>query len=157
MLHQWISLHWHFRFPCHFLPTLPPLFILWQALKAVLDVCLNVLGEEVAGVALDGGAVLSNQELLKVPRDVCPPYWFPNQEMGAEKEIVTFFVSPHITFPPGLPGHQALRVIRGCWERLFEESEEWMLVLSIHLNLRRRLLFISISIVWNGLIFKILK
>jgi len=64
---------------------LPPLFILWQALKAVLDVCLNVLGEEVAGVALDGGAVLPNQELLKVPSDVCPPHWFPNQEMGAEK------------------------------------------------------------------------
>jgi len=68
------------------------LSILWQALKAVLDVCLNVLGEEVTGVALDGGAVLPNQELLKVPRDVCPPHWFPNQEMGTENEIVTLFL-----------------------------------------------------------------
>ena len=67
------------------LPTLLPFVILWRALKAVLDVCLDVLGEEVAGVALDGGAVLPNQELLKVPRDVCPPHWFPNQEVGAEK------------------------------------------------------------------------
>ena len=126
-----------FQISMSFFADLPPLSILWRALKAVLDVCLNVLGEEVTGVALDGGAVLPNQELLKVPRDVCPPHWFPNQEMGAEKEIVTFFVSPHITFPPGLPGHQALRVIRGCWERLFEESEEWMFILSIHLNLGR--------------------
>ena len=74
-----------FQISMSFLPILPPLSILWQALKAVLDVCLNVLGEKVAGVALYGGAVLSNQELLKVPRDVCPPHWFPNQEMGAEK------------------------------------------------------------------------
>ena len=129
-----------FQISMSFLPILPPLSILWQPLKAVLDVCLNVLGEEVAGVALDGGAVLPNQELLKVPRDVCPPHWFPNQEMGAEKEIVTLFFLYRQHFPPGLPGHQALRVIGGCWKRLFEESEEWMLVLSIHLNLRRKLL-----------------
>jgi len=86
------------------------LSILWQALKAVLDVCLNVLGEEVAGVALDGGAVLPNQELLKVPRDVCPPHWFPNQEMGAEKEIVrfspyTYNISPWPTWTSSSQSH----------------------------------------------------
>ena len=43
------------------------------------------LGEEVAGVAFDGGAVFPNEELFKVPRDVCPPHWFPNQEVRAEK------------------------------------------------------------------------
>ena len=87
------------------------MFILWQALKAVLDVCLNVLGEEVAGVALDGGAVLPNQELLKVPRDVCPPHWFPNQEVGAAKKfaLVTLFpwrdkISPP-TWPSGSRSH----------------------------------------------------
>jgi len=74
-----------FQISMSLLPTLLPFVILWRALKAVLDVCLDVLGEEVAGVALDGGAVLPNQELLKVPRDVCPPHWFPNQEVGAEK------------------------------------------------------------------------
>jgi len=85
-----------FQISTSFFPTLPLLFILWRTLKAVLDVCLNVLGEEVAGVALDGGAIPPNQELLKVPRDVCPPHWFPDQEVGA--------------------CHQALRVIRGCWQ-----------------------------------------
>ena len=76
-----------FQISMSLLPTLSSFFILWRALKAVLDVCLDVLGEEVAGVALDGGAVLPNQELLKVPRDVCPPHWFPNQEVGAEKSL----------------------------------------------------------------------
>jgi len=104
-----------FQISMSLLPALLPFFILWRALKAVLDVCLDVLGEEVAGVALDGGAVLPNQELLKVPRNVCPPHWFPNQEVGA--------------------GHKALRVIRRCWQGLFEECEKWMLVLSVHLNL----------------------
>ena len=96
-----------FQISMSFLPILPPLSILWQALKAVLDVCLNVLGEEVAGVALDGGAVLSNQELLKVPRDVCPPHWFPNQEVGAEKSLrwSHFFQDFPPTWPSGSRSH----------------------------------------------------
>ena len=67
-----------FQISMSFLPILPPLSILWQALKAVLDVCLNVLGEEVAGVALDGGAVPADQELFKVPGNICPSHRFPD-------------------------------------------------------------------------------
>ena len=125
-----------FQISMSLLPALLPFFILWRALKAVLDVCLDVLGEEVAGVALDGGAVLPNQKLLKVPRNVCPPHWFPNQEVGAEKcDVGPIFFSEK-NFSP--PGHKALRVIRRCWQGLFEECEKWMLVLSVHLNLGRK-------------------
>ena len=125
-----------FRISMSLLPALLPFFILWRALKAVLDVCLDVLGEEVAGVALDGGAVLPNQKLLKVPRDVCPPHWFPNQEVGAEKFGVCPIFFLQKKFSP--PGHKALRVIRRCWQGLFEECEKWMLVLSVHLDLDRK-------------------
>ena len=67
-----------FQISMSLLPALLPFFILWRALKAVLDVCLDVLGEEVAGVALDGGAVPADQELFKVPGNICPSHRFPD-------------------------------------------------------------------------------
>ena len=60
------------------LPTRPPLCILYDISKAVLNVRLDVLSEEVAGVALDGGAVPADQELFKVPGNICPSHWFPD-------------------------------------------------------------------------------
>ena len=125
-----------FQISMSLLPMLPPFFILWRALKAVLDVGLDVLGEEVAGVALDGGAVLPNQELLKVPRNVCSPHWFPNQEVGAGKVGMGDTFSTDKISPP--PGHQTLGVVRGCWQGLFEECEKWVLVLSVDLNLGKK-------------------
>ena len=67
-----------FQISMSLLPMLPPFFILWRALKAVLDVGLDVLGEEVAGVALDGGAVPADKELFKVPGNICPSHRFPD-------------------------------------------------------------------------------
>ena len=60
------------------LPTRPPLCILYDISKAVLNVRLDVLSEEVAGVALDGGAVPADQELFKVPGNICPSHRFPD-------------------------------------------------------------------------------
>jgi len=104
-----------FWIPISLLPAWPSQCILWHASKTVLDVRLYVLGEEVARVTLDGGAISPNQELLKVPGYVGPPHWFPDQEVGAR--------------------HQTFWVVRRGRQRLFEECEEGMFILSIHLHL----------------------
>ena len=89
------------------LPAWPSQCILWHASKTVLDVRLYVLGEEVARVTLDGGAISPNQELLKVPGYVGPPHWFPDQEVGAKtflRSISGWRVSP--TSPSGFLSRQ---------------------------------------------------
>ena len=69
----------------------------------------------VPGVSLDGRAIWANEELLKVPGDVCPLDWPPDQELRV--------------------GHQALRVIAGGRQRLLQELEDRMLIFAIGLNL----------------------
>merc|ERR1719234_2362311 len=46
-------------------------------------------------------------------------------------------------------GHQALRVIGRCWKRHFEESEKWMLVLSVYLNLVKHVSLELEAIAWS--------
>ena len=70
---------------------------------------------DIPGVSLDGGAIWADEELLKVPGDVCPPDRPPDQELRV--------------------GHQTLRVIAGGGQRLLQELEDRMLIFAIGLNL----------------------
>ena len=120
------------------LPAWPSQCILWHASKTVLDVRLYVLGEEVARVTLDGCAISPNQELLKVPGYVGPPHWFPDQEVGAKT-----FLRSISGWRVRLPRHQAFWVVRRGRQRLLEECEEGMFILSIHLHLSKRRWFLQ--------------
>ena len=127
-----------FWIPISLLPAWPSQCILWHASKTVLDVRLYVLGEEVARVTLDGGAISPNQELLKVPGYVGPPHWFPDQEVGAKT-----FLRSISGWRVRLPRHQTFWVVRRSRQRLFEECEEGMFILSIHLHLSKRRWFLQ--------------
>ena len=127
-----------FWIPISLLPAWPSQCILWHASKTVLDVRLYVLGEEVARVTLDGGAISPNQELLKVPGYVGPPHWFPDQEVGAKT-----FLRSISGWRVRLPRHQTFWVVRRGRQRLFEECEEGMFILSIHLHLSKRRWFLQ--------------
>merc|ERR1719481_35010 len=50
-------------------------------LQQLLDISLDILGQEVPGVALDWVAVRTNEELLKVPGDVGPLDRLPDEEL----------------------------------------------------------------------------
>ena len=127
-----------FWIPISLLPAWPSQCILWHASKTVLDVRLYVLGEEVARVTLDGGAISPNQELLKVPGYVGPPHWFPDQEVGAKT-----FLRSISGWRVRLPRHQTFWVVGRGRQRLFEECEEGMFILSIHLHLSKQRWFLQ--------------
>ena len=83
----------------------------WIVIRNIFSVLLQHL----PGVSLDGGAIWADEELLKVPCDVCPLDRPPDQELRV--------------------GHQALRVIAGDGQRLLQELEDRMLIFAIGLNL----------------------
>jgi len=81
----------------------------------VLDVILNVGGQKVPGVSLEWGTIRTNEELFKVPGNVCSLDRLPNEEVWV--------------------GHEALSVIMGGWQLFLQPGKDWVLIVSIHLNL----------------------
>ena len=88
---------------------------LLHSLQQLLDVLLDVLGREVPRVALDGNTVLADEELLEVPRDVCPLDRLPDQEVRRR--------------------HQTFLVVLRSWQSLLQGGEQRVLVLAVDLDL----------------------
>ena len=88
-------------------------------LNKISDIILNIFcdvgSEEISRISLERSPVWSNQELFKVPGNIRPLDRTPDKKLGV--------------------GHQALSVVTRSGERLLEEGEERMLVLTIRLNL----------------------
>jgi len=92
-----------------------------DVLQQGLDVFLDVLGLEGAGVSLDRAALLVHQELLEVPGDVRPPDRSPDQEAGV--------------------GHQAGSVVMGRRQGGLQQAEQGVLAGPVHLDLVEHLAF----------------
>lgn len=87
--------------------------------EELLDVSLNVAGEECPAVALEGDSVWPDEELLEVPGHVVPADGAPDDELGV--------------------AHQGSRLIAGERELFLEELEQGVGILPIHVRLLQQL------------------
>jgi len=83
--------------------------------EIVLDIFCNVRSQVVPGISLERRAIWTNQEFLKIPGNVCPLDWLPDQQLRVS--------------------HQAIRVITGVGQLLLQECEDRVLVLTISFHL----------------------
>lgn len=87
--------------------------------EELLDVLLNVAGEEGPAVALEGDSVWPDEELLEVPGHVVPADGAPDDQLGV--------------------GHQGCWLITGGRELFLEELEQGVCILPIHITLLQQL------------------
>lgn len=87
--------------------------------EELLDVSLDVAGEELPTVTLERHPIWSNEELLEVPGHVISADWAPDDELGVR--------------------HQGGRIITGVWEFFPQENKQGMGILSIHIHLLQEL------------------
>lgn len=83
--------------------------------EELLDVFLDIAGEEPPAVALEGDSVWTDEELLEVPGHVVPADWAPDDKLGVVD--------------------QAVWIIAGEWELFLEENKQGMGILPIHIHL----------------------
>lgn len=88
-------------------------------LEELLNVSLDVTGQEAPAVALERFPIGADEELLKVPRDVVPAHGTPDDELGV--------------------GHQGRRVVAGEGKRLLQEHKQGVSILSVHVDLFQEL------------------
>jgi len=84
-------------------------------LEEGVDVLGDVRSQEGLGVPLDGIAVLVDEELLEVPRDVAATNWTPDDELRIS--------------------HEADGIIGRSWQMGLEPSEQLVFTLTVNLNL----------------------
>lgn len=89
--------------------------ILWDMLKELFNIILDLDSFKVPAVALEGHAITPNEELFEVPGDVIPAHWRPDDVLWV--------------------GHQRHWIIMRKRECLFQESEEWVSICPIHITL----------------------
>jgi len=89
--------------------------------EIVLDIFCNVRSQVVPGISLERRAIWTNQEFLKIPGNVCPLDWLPDQQLRVS--------------------HQAIRVITGVGQLLLQECEDRVLVLTISFHLVKQFSF----------------
>ena len=56
--------------------------------EIVLDILCYVRGQEVPGISLERRTIWTNQELLKIPGDVSPLDWLPDQELWIRHQTI---------------------------------------------------------------------
>ena len=117
-------------------PERPVLDSLFHPLKKLLDISLNVASQELSAIALIWFSVWANQQLLKVPSNVIPADWAPNDELGV--------------------GHEGHGVITGKRQLFLEIGKQGVGILSIHIHLLKKREFRLKAIAWTD-VFKGLK
>lgn len=87
--------------------------------EELLDVSLDVAGEEPSAVALEWHPIRPNEELLEIPGHVVSADGAPDDQLGV--------------------GHQGGRLIAGEWELLPQERKQGMGVLPVHVHFLQKL------------------
>lgn len=110
---------------CYFLQNDDPhpASVYWDGLvskvEKLLDVSLNVAGQEPSAVPLEWLPVRTNEELLKVPGDIIPADRTPDDALGISHE-----------------GHG---LVRREWQLLLQKLEKRISVLPVHVYLLQEL------------------
>jgi len=93
--------------------------LLVDLVEELLDVSLDVAGEEPPAVTFERLSVWPDEELLKVPGHVVPAHWAPHDQLGVV--------------------HQGRGVVAGGWKPFPKEHEQGMGILPVHIHLLQKL------------------
>ena len=56
--------------------------------EIVLDIFCNIRSQVIPGISLERRAIWTNQELLKIPGNVCPLDWLPDQQLRVSHQAI---------------------------------------------------------------------
>lgn len=95
--------------------------VLVSNLQKLLDICLDVAGEESAPIPLERFSIGTNEKLLKIPSDVISANGTPYDKLGV--------------------GHERHRLIAGKRKLVFEILKQRMGIFSIYVGFLKKLEF----------------
>lgn len=95
--------------------------VLVSNVQKLLDICLDVAGEESAPIPFERLSVGTNEKFLKIPSDIIPANWTPDDKLGV--------------------GHERHRLIAGEGKLVFEILKQRMGIFPIYVHFLKELKF----------------